>query len=294
MAVTSSDKALLGGALALVLISAGTFGYLSYRTMMTPDAPPPRVELASVPYEPIAPDAPAVKIETWSAPVAQSRGREWIYDTFTPPEIFYNARSKQFTVKPPSSLMDEEAFEEFGLELIAVKPEPFRLQLIGFVGDEGRWKGMFQNVQTGETLLAAAGHRVAKLGVTIQQFDVRAQPIGIPQSMTTNQRVATAVVRDDKSGRDVTLSHRERLYTGTLFAFVAEPDQTSTREVREGDAFKLGDATYRIEKITTTPPTVEVSKEAPTLTQPDRRVLRPREIEVPESPEAAGEKGGAL
>lgn len=288
MAVTSSDKALLAAGVVLILASAGTFGYLGYREMMRPGGPPPRVELASTTYEPVATEAPAVKTETWAAPVAQSRGREWIYDTFTPPEIFYHARSKQFTVRPPSSLMDDEMFEAFGLELVAVRPEPFRLQLIGYVGDEGKWKGMFQNVANGEVFLKTAGEAVAKLGLTIKQFDVRPQPIGLPESMTTNQRVATAVIRDEKTGREVTLTHRERFFTGTVFAFVAAPGETATREVRVGDAFQLGEATYKIEKILTAPPSVEVTKEAPTLTQPDRRVLTPREAEGVEPPEHGG------
>src|SRR5687767_7844597 len=147
--------------------------------------------------------APPVKMETWAAPVAQSRGREWIYDTFTPPEIFYNARSKQFTVKPPSSLVDEDTQEAFGLELIAVRPEPFRLQLIGYAGGEGNWRGTFQNVISGEVFLAAAGRRVPNLGLTIRALDVSLQPVRIADSMTTNQRVATAVVRDEKTGRDI-------------------------------------------------------------------------------------------
>ena len=288
MAATPRDKALLFSATALLLVSAGVFGYFSYRAMMAPHGPPPQVELASAPYEAVAAEAPAVKTETWNAPVAQSRGREWIYDTFTPPEILYNARSKQFTVKPPSSLLDDESLEVFGLELVAVRPEPYRLQLIGFVGDEGKWKGMFQNVVTGETLLAASGHRVPKLGLTIKSLDVRPQPIGIPESMTTRQRVATAVIQDERTKREVTLTHRERFFTGTLSAFVAAPDETATREVREGDAFKLGDAAFKIEKVTATPPGIEVSKEAPNLTQPDRRVLTPREADLIEPGEAPG------
>lgn len=293
MAATSSDKALLSAAVLVLLGSAGVFGYLSYQKMTAPGGPPPRVELLDVPYEPVAAEAPAVKIETWTAPVAQSRGREWIYDTFTPPEIFYNARSKQFTVRPPSSLMDEEAYEVFGLELIGVQPEPFRLQLIGYVGDGGKWKGMFHNVVTGETMLATTGDRVAKLGLTIRRFEVKPQPIGLPESMTTRQLVATALVHDEKSGRDVTLTHRERFFTGTVFAFVAPPGETAAREVRIGDVFKLGEASYKIENIKTTPPSIEVSKEAPTLTQPDRRTLTPREPEPAEEPPARGGEGGA-
>jgi hypothetical protein len=287
MAATSSDKALFMTAVLALLGSAGAFGYLLYDRAMTPSLPPPRVELASVPYEPVASEAPPVKAELWNAPAAQSRGREWIYDTFTPPEIFYNARSKQFSVKPPSSLMEEE-MEAFGLELVAVRPEPFRLQLIGYVGEEGQHRGVFQNVLTGEVMLKTSGERVPSLGVTIKSFVVQPQAISIPESMTTQQRVATAVLRDEKTGRDVPITHRERLFTGTVFAFVAAAGETATREVRVGDAFKLAEATYRIERISITPPAIEVVKESPTLTQPERRVLAPREAETAEPPQPGG------
>jgi hypothetical protein len=60
--------------------------------------------------------------------------------------------------------------------------------------------------------------------------------------------------------------------------------ESATREVRRGDIFKIGETTYRIEKIETTPPTVEIVKESPTLSQPDRRTLTPREVESPEAP----------
>ncbi len=287
MAAPSSDKVYVGAALVLAIASAIVFGTLTWRHTGAPKGPPPHVELANAPYNPTAADAPPVKTETWAAPVAQSRGREWIYDAFTPPEIFYNARSKQFTVKPPSSLLDEDAQESFGLELISVRPEPFRLQLIGYVGAEGTWKGMFQNVLTGEVFLGATGHRVPKLGLTIRSLDVNQQPVGLDKNLPMRQRVATAIIRDEKAGRDVALTHRERVFTGTVFAFVAVSGETAAREVRGGDVFKIGETTYRIEKIETTPPSVDVVKESPTLSQPDRRLLTPREAEQPESP--AGE-----
>jgi hypothetical protein len=283
MAVTSSDKVLLGSALLLAIASAGFFGFMMVRHKGVPAGAIPQVELATTPYVSAAPEAPPVKTDTWAAPVAQSRGRDWIYDAFTPPEIFYNARSKQFTVKPPSSLLDEDAQETFGLELIAVRPEPFRLQLIGYVGGEGNWRGMFQNLVTGQVFLASSGHRVPALALTVRSLDVSAQPIRMGESMTTRQRIATAVVRDDQAGRDITLTHRERVFTGTVFAFVAAPGETASREVRTGDMFKIGEATYRIEKIETKPPTVEVVKESPTLSQPDRRILTPRDAD-PEAP----------
>lgn len=280
MAVPSSDKVLLGAAALLLLASAGTFGTLALRPTDPSNVPVPQVELTSAPYVARAPEAPPIKTDTWAAPGAQARGRDWIYDAFTPPEIFYNARSKQFTIKPPSSLWDEDAQESFDLELVAVRPEPFRLQLIGYVGGEGNWRGMFQNLVSGQVFLASGGHRVPTLALTVRSLEVSTHPIRMGESMTTRQRVATAVIRDEKTGRDVTLTHRERVFTGTVFAFVARPGESATREVRRGDMFNLGETTYRIGKIDTVPPSVEVVKESPTLSQPDRRVLSPRETDA--------------
>ncbi len=286
MAAVSSDKVLIGLALVLALGSAGAFGTLGMQAPRVAPGSVAPVVLVDTPYTPTAPDAPPVIAETWAAPVAQARGREWIYDTFTPPEIFYNARTRQFSVKPPSSLVEEEAPQEaFGIELVSVRPEPFRLQLFGYVGDGDTQRGMFQNVQTGEVILGAAGHRIPKLGLTVKTFSIASQTIALPESMSTRQRVGTAVVRDEKAGRDITLSQRERVLTGQHFALLAAPGDDSVREVREGDSFKLGDATFTVEKVQLTPPQVEIVKESQQLAQPDRRTLSPREVEVPEGAE---------
>lgn len=108
-------------------------------------------------------------------------------------------------------------------------------------------------VATGEVFLGGAGRAVPKLGLTIKSLEVRTVDIKIPESMTTRQRVATAVVRDDKTGRDVTLTHRERHFTGGLSAFVAATGDEATREVRAGESFVLGEVTYRIGKIQLSP-----------------------------------------
>jgi len=287
MALSSSDKALLGGALLLALGSATVFSVLIAREMASPPPPIPRVELADVPYTPVAAAATAVRTAVWAVPGAQSRGREWIYDTFTPPEIFYQARTRQFTVRPPSSLVEEEVIEPFGLELISVRPELFRLQLIGYVGADGNWQGTFQNVDTGEAFIASSGQRVPKLGLTIKTLDVRMEPIALPESMTTPQRVATAVVVDEKNGREVVLTHRERNFTGTVTGIVAGPLLPAPRDVREGDEVKVGGVTYRIGRIQLSPPSAEVIKTVPGRAQPERRVLVPEEGEKDESADAA-------
>lgn len=284
MAAPGKEKILLATAAVVALASAIAFGTLAWRNTRGAHGPVARVALSDAPYTPTATDAPAVKTDLWNQPVAQSRGRDWVYDVFTPPEIFYNARAKHFTVKPPLGPNEEPPEEAFGIELVAVRPEPFRLQLIGYVGGEGDWRGTFQNVATGEVFLAAAGRRVPNLALSIKSLDVRAVDIALPQSMTTRQRVATAVIRDERTQRDVTLTHRERQFTGGLSAWVAATGETASREMREQEVFKLGAASYRVNKISLAPPSVDVTKESPTLAQPDRRTLTPREADESATP----------
>ncbi len=286
MAVSSSDKVLIGIAVTTAIASAAVFGTLVWRKS---NAPPPaveKVELSNTPYVASVAEPAPVKTEPWAAPTAQSRGREWIFDAFTPPEIFYNAKSKQFTVRPPTSLAEEEVEEEFGIELVAVRPEPFRLQLIGYMGDEGHWRGTFQNLLSGETFLGSTGRRVPTLALSIKNLEVRPQAVTVGEGTVTQQRVATAIVYDERTKREVTLTHRERMFTGTVSAFVAAPGETATREVRPGDSFKLGESTFVIDKVTLTPPAIEVTKQSPNLGQPDHRTLNPREPDEPDAPEA--------
>ncbi|MBI5768166.1 MAG: hypothetical protein HZA93_10245 [Verrucomicrobia bacterium] len=281
MHAPGQDKVYAAAALVAVLASASVFGFKIWSDGQAPSGPPPRVQLADAPYNPTAADVAVVKAEMWASPSSQSKGRDWVYDAFTPPEIFYNARSKHFTVKPPLASSDEPQEEAFGVELVSVRPEPFRLQLIGFFGEGGEARGTFENILSGEVFLGAAGRRVPNLGLTIKSLAIQTVDVTIPQSMTTRQRVATAVVRDDKTGREVVLSHRERRFTGGLSAFVAQSGQSTTREVRAGESFTIGDATYRVNKILLTPPSVEIVKEAPSLAQPDQRTLTPRESDEP-------------
>lgn len=281
MAAISKDKILFATGLAVAVASAAVFGTLAWRKTRAPRGPAARVTLADSPYTPTATDAPAVKTDVWNQPAVQRRGRDWVYDTFTPPEIFYNPRSKHFTVKPPLSAGEDTPEEPFGLELASVRPEPYRLQLIGYAGGEGDWRGTFQNVLTGEVFLASAGRRVANLALSIKLLEVKSAEIKLPDSMATRQRIAIAVVHDDKTGKDVMLTHRERRFTGGLSAFVALPGDSVTREVREGETFSIGAASYRVDKITLAPANVEVTKESPNLSQPDHRTLTPRDGDEP-------------
>ncbi len=270
MSASPSPRTLLILAASLLVVSSAVFVGLAWRAQSSATLMQP--VLTAAPYVPVGVDAPMVKNTVWESPSALARGRDWLYDLFTPPEIFYNTRTRQFAVSAPLT-GDEAAEAPLGLELVSVRPEPFRLQLIGYVGGAGEARGIFENRRTGEVFLASAGHRVADLALEIKAFTVRSESIVIPESTNFSQRVATATIHDLRAKRDLTLTQRERQFTGNVFGLVALEGETAPREVLAGDTIKSGAITYRIERIATDPATIEVTKTAPDLAAPLRRTI---------------------
>jgi len=273
--------------LLAALASTGVFGGFAWQHSRTLVRRPEIRDWASRDYDPVIEPAAGPEGGPWPPPPAQSRGPAWIFDAFTPPEIFYHAPSRAFILRPPVVVESEETVEPFGLELVEVRPEPFRLQLIGHAGGDGAWRGLFENGLTGEVLLAAAGRRLSELDVAIVELDVRPRDSLLAESMTTRQRIATARVHDERTGSELTLSERERRLSDSPSALVAAPDAAATREVRAGDSFALGAATYRIEAVRLSPASIDVVKTTSPPHAPERRTLLPRRTEAPAETGAA-------
>jgi hypothetical protein len=270
----SSAHAWLGAALLIATASGAGFGALAWRNISAPPAFPVEIDLADGSHVPSVTEFVAVKPVSWTQPSPQSRGREWIYDTFTPPEIFYHPHSGQFTVRPPSSLAEDETNEAFALELVSVEPDPFRLQLIGYAGEAGNWCGTFEHTVSGEVFIAGSGRRLPRLGLTIKRVEVSTRPVALSRGMTQRQRVATAIVEDERTGRNAVLTQGERQFSGSGSALVAMAGEAAVRKLRAGEAWTLSDVTFRIERVQIAPPAVEVMKESATAL-PERRTLFP-------------------
>ena len=225
--------------------------------------------------------------ERWRAPAPQRRGEAWVFHVFEPPEVFYDPMTERFSVAPPvplpMAMASPRVAETFALELVEVRHAAFRLQLIGYVGDEGAYRGLFENGETGETLLAVAGHEVPGLDVRIEQFAVERVTVPLADSMTTRRRVATASVRDERTGETVQLSSLERRLAGEPFAVVTLRGTAQRRDVREGDAVEVGGEVYRIARIQAAPPALELSCESAGSAESERRTLTARRSEAASS-----------
>ena len=220
-------------------------------------------------------DLPGTMVTAWPAPPPQSQGSGWLYELFTPPVIYYNPDARSFAVTPPQYPTGPGGVV-FGLELLAVKLEPYRLQLLGYFGAPGDYLAAFVSPRSPETLLVRAGHRFDGLGLVLKSFDVRKLTIESAEPGPVYDVAALAVLLDEPTGAEVVLDSRSRKLTDTPLAVFRLPGAAGqSRELHEGDTFADEAATYRIERIQLDPPEVVIARTTPGLPVPEMRVLRP-------------------
>lgn len=209
----------------------------------------------------------------WTRPAPQSSGPAWLYEVFTPPVIFFNAAARSFSVTAPDQRVDGLPFD---LELLAVRRDAFRLQLAGYYGAPGDYVAAFTSPVVPETLLARQGRRFEQLGLTLRRFDVKKVQVGESEAGPLYEVAAQAVLHDERTNAEVVLDSRVRKLSETPLAvlrlFGADD---AGRELREGDIWQQGAATYRIERIQLDPPEVVIVKQSPGSPLPETRVLQP-------------------
>lgn len=285
MAAPSQDKIFFGAALCVLLASAG------WMAMQTSSVSKLRaaseVSITPSAYEPQGTDAPTVTTKTWPPAPSQSGGELWVYDVFTPPEIYYDSATAKFTVTPPDNrppVVEPEKPVPFGVELVGIRQDSFRLQLIGYIGEEGDYRGTFENTLSGQTVIGRAGKKFADLGLTIKSFEVKRKTITVKESMPVIVTEAIAVIVDDKTGEEIPLTNQERRTKGEPFAVFRSEGSTETFEHKVGAKFTIGEATYSVLSLVSEPPSVEVRKEAPDLKEPLTKTLTPAAAVAPVTP----------
>lgn len=235
----------------------------------------------------------------WPAATSMARGENWVYDVFTPPVIYYNTTTKQFTVTPPERPKPPEPpppEEPFGVSLVKVVQYPFPIQLVGYIGTGADARGNFLNELTGETILGATGKKIPSLNMEIVKFSaevVREVVDGQVQVYT----VASARVRDLKSGKETDLSSTKRLIEADPSVVIQVAGEATTRELEAGATFTVGENTFVIDSIQTEPPAVTVTKSGGTLAEPKTETLTLQTAVVPQpevTEEPAAESAPAL
>lgn len=200
---------------------------------------------------------------SWSPPPAQPRGPGWIYELFAPPPLYFDPRSRTLAAGlPPEGGPGAEA--RFDLELVQVRGDRFRWQLVGYTARAGALRGIFADAESGATVIAGTGDRLGDTGWT-----VRGLTIDRPEGAPTDEAPAVATVGDDTSGAPVVLSTREPCEAGSpLGLFASRRRPAFRRTLKAGDSLELDGASYRIEELGLRPPQAVVARVAPGEDEP--------------------------
>lgn len=276
MSATTTDKILLGAASLLFL---GACAWAWFQETDLGDAAVINAPTSGREYksEPIV----TLDMETKRWPDAQplARGKEWLFDVFTPPQIFYDANTTAFTVTPPRG-KEEVKIDPFGLDLLAVDREDFRLQITGYSGSGEKARGFFENVETKAMIIGAEGKKIPELNLEVIKFTVGKQRLaaadgGTPQIVTA----AIATVRDTKTGEETEINSAERAKQALPIATFRAATSGKEYKARAGESFKDGDVTYKVDLLTDQPPKATVTKQkAGAEATPETKVLEVQKI----------------
>lgn len=199
----------------------------------------------------------------WNAPQSITRNGDGVFELFTPPAIDYNVATKAYRFKATAlsrvgqiTTLAAPVAEPI---LQGVRQADYPLQLTGFVGEGPQARGIFENRESGETLLLQAGEQVVALGLEIAEFKVQRIAVEIPESMTVHEPRASALVRT-RAGETVILQQGVIAPGSTLVALITLAGEN--HELGEGAILQHGTMTYRVGKIRLAPESVAVTKES--------------------------------
>ena len=215
----------------------------------------------AVPALPVGPGTPAVHVSApppdprpeWRRPAVQSSG--WEFEIFTPPAVYFDPEARAFTAGSPEA--EAVRAGPAPVELVAVRRDLYRLQLVGFFGGNDAWLGAFARPGSSETWLAREGRRFDELGLTLRRLELRRVPIDGESGQPVNEAVGIAVLHDERAGGEVELATRAAKHTEALLAVLRVG--LAAHEAREGEVIVAGTRRFRVDRIQADPPEVVLS-----------------------------------
>ena len=196
-------------------------------------------------------------VATWPEAPKQSTG--WVYDVFTPPQIFLDNEGN-FTIKPPYE--DVFAVEPFGLYLAKLERPLYRVQIDGYIeedhNDASKTLLLFHDIESGGSVRARIGTTVDSSAFKVHSFDV-SREFGEDGSLT---KTATAQIIDLRTGDTVTLTHGEVLYAkGIDIVLRSHEDPTvQVHPTAENEIFSTSLGEYQVEAINLDARTITIRK----------------------------------
>lgn len=261
------DKLLL--VIALLLLAGGVMLYMQKSGAAPEKGQPIDAAPADNPYQPQSVPTSENVDSMWPEPVANSN--DWLYDVFTPPEIYIDENGKlvnePWTPPPP--------LPPYGVYLEQIVRKTYRIQLEGYIeedlNDASKSLLLLYSEEAQKQVRARPGDEKADLEFKLLSFDIERVREG-----TNIQKTATAVILDQRSGEEVTLRHGETLYDDAVTVVIRSAEDP-TFEVVLTEAltrFEGPAGQYILQEINLEESTVTVEKQGSEEIEAETRVLK--------------------
>ena len=251
------DKLLLALAVLLLLIGVGF--YVINLDDLPSTQPQISVQPADNPYQPIpVPEFIAVDA-TWPEAGPQRSG--WRYDVFTPPKIYIDDEGR-FTIEPWEVAGPVEPPTPFGIYLVSVSRDPYRIQLEGYIeedrDDPTKNLALFYDEERQRGVRARAGDERPASNFKLLQFTVER----IRVSESEIGRVARATILDQRTGDEVVLTDSERRLEDTVTVILGSEEDPGVeiKLTEAGQTFETSLGEYVLEEINLEESSVTVKK----------------------------------
>ena len=202
----------------------------------------------------------------WPDPAEGAATDAWVFDVFTPPVIYYDRDTGRFAVSPPeltAPVESEIMATPFGVDLVRIVREPFRLQLIGYAGTEAEPLGIFRNNVAGAGVVARMGKAFPELGLQIRNLVIRREDSIVPYSMPLREIVAVAEIWDERAQRAIELSSARPAWNTQPVAEIRLQAAGDVQTVQAGNRIETDEGVYEVSGVFSEPDSISMVKQLP-------------------------------
>lgn len=211
----------------------------------------------------------------WNDVESQDEEGLWVYDVFTPPQIFWDSEKEELVPKPP---VPPPPPPPFGVEFRSIARELYRLQFEGFFaalsGEINDGKIQIYDNRIKRTFRGKVGKTFSKGKFKILSAEEKRDV----DSQGMIDRYIVVVIQDLEINKEITFREERKIYLENKqilkFETTNPPYDIQEIVVREkGETFTLGEDTFTLTDFSFDNQTATLKKESPILEEPVEETL---------------------
>ena len=260
--------------IALPVLCAGVFLYFEYTSKAPTSYASIEVEVVGISYQNEEIPSAQTQEASWPEPTSQSAGPEWIYDVFTPPEIYID-QDGNFV---PTGWKPAPPPTPFGVYLSDIVREPYRIQLEGYIEEDRSDPSKSLLLLFDEDAQKQVRVRPGNESVD-SEFEVISFNITRLRDTDGNIEIeANANILDKRTGQNVLLIHGQRLFLEDVKIVIRSDESPNfIKEITEVPLiFEGPSGEYTLQELNLDESTVLVKKHATDTEPAEMRILKVR------------------